>query len=260
MFETIFEHATTRGRVFDVVLFVMIAASIVIVSLESVEAVRARHGALLWALEYSVTGLFTLEYAARLYSHPRPSVYARSFFGVVDLVSILPTWIGLLVPGAQAFVLLRTLRLLRIFRVLKLARFVSEGNVLARALRASGPKIAVFLITVLCTVTVCGAAMYSIEGPGTAFTSIPTGIYWAIVTLTTVGFGDVTPSTPAGQFLASLIMILGYGIVAVPTGIVSAELVRSGRALSGEVCAQCGLEEHDTDARFCKRCGTDLAA
>jgi voltage-gated potassium channel len=259
LYQTIFESDTRAGRVFDVALLVLILLSLVSVSLESVEAIHARHGVWLWRVEYTLTAVFTVEYLARLYVHPRPLVYARSFFGVVDLVSILPTWIGLFVPGAQAFVVLRSLRLVRIFRVLKLTRYVREGQVLNAALRASGPKILVFLITILCTVTICGAAMHLIEGPGSQFTSIPTGIYWAIVTLTTVGFGDVTPTTAAGRFVASLIMVFGYGIIAVPTGIITAELGRAPRPVSGQHCSRCGLEGHDADARHCKRCGASLA-
>ncbi|MEZ6016200.1 MAG: ion transporter [Planctomycetota bacterium] len=259
LYETIFEHDTVAGKAFDVALLGLIVLSLVCVSLETVDSIRATHGRALWTAEYVLTAIFSVEYMARLVAHPRPRVYARSFFGLVDLVSILPTWIGLFVPGAQTFVIVRVFRILRVFRVLKLARFVREGDVLAGALRSSWPKIAVFLITVLCTVTICGATMYLIEGRGSQFTSIPRGIYWAIVTLTTVGFGDVTPSTTLGQVIASLIMILGYGIIAVPTGIVSAELARSQKSVSGQCCSSCTLEGHDPDARFCKRCGASLA-
>jgi voltage-gated potassium channel len=258
LYEVIFESDTRTGHIFDITLLWLILLSLVAVSLESVVAVRARLGATLWAIEYSLTALFTLEYVIRLYAHPRPLVYARSLFGVVDLLSILPTWIGLLLPGAQAFVLVRSLRLLRVFRVLKLARFVREGDVLRLALRASVPKIVVFLISIFCTVTICGAAMYLIEGPGSQFTSIPSGIYWAIVTLTTVGYGDVVPTTTSGHVMASFIMVLGYGVIAVPTGIISAELARAPRPVSGQQCSRCGLEGHDADARHCKRCGASL--
>lgn len=259
LYETIFESDTPAGRTFDVVLLGLILLSLVSVSLESVEEIHARHGVTLWRIEYALTAIFTIEYAARLFAHPRPFVYARSFFGIVDLLSILPTWIGLFVPGAQAFVLVRILRILRIFRVLKLTRFVREGDVLRMALRASLPKILVFLISILCTVTICGATMYLIEGPGSQFTSIPTGIYWAIVTLTTVGYGDVVPTTTAGHFMASMIMVLGYGVIAVPTGIITAELGRASRPVSGQCCSRCSLEGHDADARHCKRCGASLA-
>lgn len=259
LYETIFESDTGIGRAFDIALLGLIVVSLVAVSIESVPSIRARHGVTLWRIEYALTALFTLEYAARLYAHPRPLVYARSFFGVVDLLSILPTWIGLIVPGAQTFVLVRSVRLLRVFRVLKLTRFVREGDVLRAALRASVPKILVFLIAILCTVTICGATMHVIEGPDSNFTSIPIGIYWAIVTLTTVGYGDVIPTTTAGHFMASMIMVLGYGVIAVPTGIITAELGRATRPVSGQHCSRCGLEGHDADARHCKRCGASLA-
>lgn len=259
LYETIFESDTRTGRTFDVVLLGLILVSLFCVSLETVEAIHIPFGTTLWRIEYALTGIFTLEYAARLYSHPRPGVYARSFFGVVDLMSILPTWIGLLVPGAQAFVLVRSLRMLRIFRVLKLTRYVREGDVLQSALRASVPKIVIFLITILCTVTLCGAMMHLIEGPQSQFSSIPKGIYWAIVTLTTVGYGDVLPVTAAGHVMASMIMVFGYGIIAVPTGIITTEIARASRPVSGQHCSRCGLEGHDADARHCKRCGASLA-
>jgi len=258
LFETIFEHDTGHGRLFDIVLIALILASLITVSLESVESIRSLHGPTLRVIEYSLTAIFTLEYLARLYSHPRPGLYARSFFGVVDLVSVLPIWLALFVPGAQTFVVVRALRILRIFRVLKLAHFVSESDALALALKASLPKIIVFLITILCTVTMCGAAMYLIEGPTSHFTSIPVGIYWAIVTLTTVGYGDVVPTTTTGHFMASVIMVMGYGIIAVPTGIVTAELARAPRPIRGQCCARCGLEGHEADARHCRRCGASL--
>ena len=258
IYEVIFEHDTSLGKSFDVLLIALILVSLVAVMLETVEPIEALHGPELRALEYALTAFFTLEYALRLYSHPHPGVYARSFFGVIDLLSILPTWIGLFVPGAQTFVVLRALRIVRVFRVLKLGRFVSEGEVLRVALIASLPKIVVFLVTILCTVTICGSAMYIIEGPDSQFTSIPRGVYWAIVTLTTVGFGDVTPTSTAGQIVASFIMVMGYGIIAVPTGIVSAELARTPKPVSGHCCSGCGSEDHEPDAAFCKRCGTNL--
>ena len=258
IYEVIFEHDTGVGRLFDVSLIVLILVSLVAVMLETVEPIAAEHGRTLRTLEYVLTGFFTLEYAIRLYSHPHPKVYARSFFGVIDLISILPTWIGLFIPGAQTFAVFRALRIVRVFRVLKLGRFVSEGEVLRQAVIASVPKIVVFLVTILCTVTICGSAMYLIEGPESQFTSIPRGVYWAIVTLTTVGFGDVTPTSTPGQVVASFIMVMGYGIIAVPTGIVSAELARAPKPVSGQCCSGCGSEDHDTDAEFCKRCGTSL--
>ena len=184
--------------------------------------------------------------------------YARSFFGVVDLLSILPTYLSLLVPGAHSLLVIRSLRLLRIFRVLKLTHFVGEAQTLRRALRASARKIAVFVVTVLTLVLIIGAAMYLIEGPTRGFTSIPISIYWAIVTMTTVGYGDLAPQTVLGRMLASVVMIVGYGIIAVPTGIVTAELTSLGRAVSTQACPVCGLGGHDPDARHCKYCGAPL--
>lgn len=261
LYETIFEHDTRAGALFDLSLLVVIVLSIAVVMLESVRAIQLEHGALLRAAEWALTGIFTAEYLLRLYCHPRPAVYARSFFGVVDLLAIVPTYVAALVPGAQALLVVRTLRLLRIFRVLKLVHFVREAKELKSALHASVPKIIVFIITVVCLTTISGSIMYLVEGPEHGFHSIPRSVYWAIVTLTTVGYGDISPETPFGQFLSSLIMIMGYGVIAVPTGIVSAELARSGnddKGVSGQVCTRCGNGDHDTDAQFCKLCGESL--
>ncbi len=261
--EIIFEADTPAGRAFDVVLLVAIVASVVAVSLESIDPAaapwRARWGPWLRAAEWLFTVLFSVEYALRLTCVRRPFAYARSFFGVVDLLAVLPTYLSLVLPGAQSLLVIRALRLLRVFRVFKLAHFLAEARVLRSALAASRPKIVVFLGTVLTIVLIVGATMYLVEGRASGFDSIPRGMYWAIVTLTTVGYGDISPQTPLGQALASVVMILGYGIIAVPTGIVTVELGRaSRRSVTTQACPSCAAEGHDADARFCKYCGARL--
>ena len=260
VFETIFEHDTRAGSVFDLVLLLFIITSIVVVMLESVTSYRLRYGEELRAIEWALTIAFTIEYVTRLVCHPNPRIYARSFFGVVDLLAILPTYIAAVVPGAQALVVVRMMRLVRVFRILKLAHFVRQADELKRALHASLPKITVFVITVISLTTISGSAMYLIEGADHGFSNIPESVYWAIVTLSTVGYGDISPETPCGKFVASLIMIMGYGVLAVPTGIVGAELVRGSvlPEVSGQSCTGCGFERHDADADYCKRCGTHL--
>jgi voltage-gated potassium channel len=258
--EVIFEADTPAGRAFDIVLLVAIVASVLAVLLESVPSVRAGYGRALWAVEWGFTILFTVEYGLRLLSVRRPARYARSFFGVVDLLAVLPTYLSVLLPGTQAFLVVRALRLLRVFRILKLAEFLGEARVLTTALKASARKILVFLETVLILVLIIGSLMYLVETPESGFTSIPQSIYWAIVTLTTVGYGDIAPQTVLGRILASMVMILGYGIIAVPTGIVTVELSQAGRhqAVSTQACPNCGAEGHDADARHCKHCGSSL--
>ena len=255
----VFESDTPAGKAFDVGLILAIAVSIAAVMLESMAQVRARHGTALLAVEWTLTGLFTLEYALRLTCSPNPRRYARSFFGLVDLLSVLPTYLSVLLPGAQALLVIRTLRILRVFRVLKLAHYVRESEDLMRALAASRRKIAVFLFAVCTMVIVFGAAMYLIEGPENGFSSIPRGVYWAIVTLTTVGYGDIRPQTDLGQALAAAIMILGYGIIAVPTGIVTAQLTRVAHEPPARRCANCSFERHVEGARHCAGCGAPLA-
>jgi len=259
MLEIIFEADTPAGKAFDVVLLWLIVASVVAVMLESVASVRSEYGSWLRWAEWGFTLLFTAEYVARLACVHSPLRYARSFFGLVDLAAILPTYLSLVLPGAQTLLVIRVLRLLRVFRVLKLARFLSEANVLVTALRSSRHKVTVFVGTVLCLVLIMGSAMYLIEGPDNGFTSIPRGMYWAIVTMTTVGYGDIAPSSVAGQVLAAAAMILGYAIIAVPTGIVSAELVQSARRpVTTRVCSECLSEGHETTAAYCKDCGAAL--
>ncbi len=258
--EIIFEADTPAGRLFDFALIWLILLSVATVILESVRHVREQYGELLYALEWLFTLLFTVEYLLRLMSVRRPLRYATSFFGVVDLLAIIPNYVSIFVPGSQYLLVVRILRLLRIFRLLKLAEYITEADTLRRALRASRRKISVFLSAVLLLVVIIGALMYVIEGEEHGFTSIPISIYWAIVTLTTVGYGDISPRTPFGQMLASLVMIIGYGIIAVPTGIVSVELAQATRQqnVTTQSCPACGAEGHDADAHCCKYCGATL--
>jgi voltage-gated potassium channel len=258
--EIVFEADTPAGRAFDVALLVAILASLATVVLESIPEVRARHGAALRVAEWTFTALFTVEYALRLASVDRPARYATSFFGVVDILAILPTYASLLFPGAQSLVAIRTLRLLRVFRILKLARFVADAQLLMTAVRHSLSKITIFVGTVLTIVAIMGSLMYVIEGPEHGFDSVPHGMYWAIVTMTTVGFGDITPKTGLGRFFASLLMLIGYGVLAVPTGIFSAELLAMSRErpVTTQACPACSSYGHDPDARHCKYCGAAL--
>jgi len=260
VYRVIFEHATPAGRAFDLVLLVLILASVVAVLLESVPLLRVRWGAELLAVEWAFTILFSIEYVLRLLSVRRPLAYARSFFGLIDLVAVLPTYLSLLLPGSQVLLILRAVRLLRVFRILKLGRFLGEELVLIRALRASIRKIVIFIGAVLVLVLVLGSLMYLVEGPQGGFTSIPMSIYWAIVTMTTVGYGDLVPQTVLGRMLASLVMMIGYGIIAVPTGIVTVEMGLASRRAAAHRCPACGLTGHDDDAAHCKRCGERLPA
>ncbi|NVJ49041.1 MAG: ion transporter [Gammaproteobacteria bacterium] len=247
------------GKAFDIVLIVSILLSVVAIMLDSVEAIRLQFGHWLWLIEWGFTLLFTLEYGLRLICVRKPWLYARSFYGLVDLLSIIPTYLTLILPGAKYMLVIRILRVLRLFRILKLAEYVGEANVLLKALSNSRHKILVFLYTVLTLVVVFGSTLYVVEGAASGFTSIPKSVYWAIVTLTTVGYGDIAPVTPLGQFIAAAIMIMGYGIIAVPTGIYSAELVRAYTGQEhNEACATCGRNGHDFDAVYCKHCGHAL--
>lgn len=259
LFEVIFEADTPVGRWFDIVLIVAILLSVATVMLDSVGSIRARHGRWLYAVEWFFTILFTIEYFLRLLCVGRPVRYAVSFFGIVDLLAIVPTYLSVAVYGSRYLAVVRVLRVLRVFRVLKLGHHTKEASVLKKALYASRRKILVFLAVVLTLVVVIGALMYVVEGAQNGFTSIPAGVYWAIVTLTTVGYGDISPQTSLGQFLAALVMILGYSIIAVPTGIVTVELSQAGSAASNtQACPRCSAEGHDSDARHCKFCGASL--
>lgn len=258
-YRIIFHSDKFYEKLFDVVLIGAIVMSVGAVMLESVEGIRANHGALLYRLEWLFTILFSAEYALRLYVARRPLRYMRSFFGMVDLLSILPTFLDLIFPGARYLMLFRALRVLRIFRILKMVQYVGEANLLYRALRASGRKIIVFTFSVVTLVAILGSIMYLVEGPEHGFTSIPKGVYWAIVTLTTVGYGDISPQTPMGQAVASVVMIIGYGIIAVPTGIVTAEIALATREQRRtRRCSSCPEIDHMPDARFCRSCGSGL--
>lgn len=257
--EIIFEADTKAGKLFDIILLVSILASVVVVMLDSVATIKAEYGDSLIIAEWTFTILFSIEYLLRLYSKGLPTKYARSFFGIVDLVSILPTYLSLVFPGTQYFITIRLLRMLRVFRVLKVVQYLGEAKQLSDALKASKRKILVFLFTVVIIVIIVGSLIYLIEGEENGFTSIPRSIYWAIVTLTTVGYGDISPQTPLGQILASIIMIMGYGIIAVPTGIVTSELTKINKdKITTQVCPSCSAEGHDKDAVYCKFCGNDL--
>jgi voltage-gated potassium channel len=254
----IFEAETPSGKWFDILLIASILISVFTVMLDSVTSINLRFGAFLTAVEWFFTIVFSIEYILRLICVGRPFLYATSFFGVVDLMAIIPTYMSLFLPGSEYLIVVRILRILRIFRVLKLVQYLGEAIILMKALRASSRKIVVFLFTVLTLVIILGSLMYLIEGAEHGFTSIPRSIYWAIVTLTTVGYGDISPQTNIGQLLASFIMILGYSIIAVPTGIVTVELSQVSSRKTTRSCRECSAEGHDIDAEFCKYCGAKL--
>lgn len=264
-FDIIYRHDTPSSRNFDLLLIGLILASVLVIMFDSVASIHARWSGWLYGLEWLFTVLFTLEYALRLAVVRRPWRYALSSWGLIDLLSILPSYLSLLLPGGQSLLVVRILRILRLFRILKLTQYVEEGGVLMGALWRSRRKIFVFICAVLTVVVIFGALMYVIEGPEHGFTSIPTGMYWAIVTMATVGFGDIAPSTTAGRFVTSILILIGYSIIAVPTGIYTAELASSLREAGHEQryrdrrgCPQCGLEGHDPDAMFCRHCGHHL--
>ncbi len=254
----IFEAETKNGKIFDVVLIFFILLSVVIVMLDSMEEVRIAYQNELYVAEWFFTIIFSIEYILRILALSRPLAYAKSFFGIVDLLSILPTYLGFFLPGTHYLVTIRILRILRVFRVLKLVQYVGESTTLIKALVASKRKIIVFLFAVLTSTIILGSMIYIVEGKENGFTSIPRSIYWAIVTLTTVGYGDISPQTNFGQFIASIAMIMGYGIIAVPTGIVTVEMSKAMKATNTQNCINCGFDEHDNDAKFCKICGKSL--
>ncbi|MGB1658158.1 MAG: ion transporter, partial [Longimicrobiales bacterium] len=237
-----------------------IIASVSVVMMDSVSGLRSRYGPELLVIEWAFTLLFTLEYVVRIWCVKNVRAYVFSFFGIIDLLSVLPTYLSLLLPGGQYLAVIRVLRVVRVFRVFKLVRFLGEASLLSVALRNARYKIAVFLVTVLCIVIVVGSVMYLVEGPEGGFTSIPKGVYWAIVTLTTVGYGDVAPTSALGQALAAFVMILGYGIIAVPTGIVTAEIASlpGGGGYHAIPCPSCENIEVDPDAKYCRFCGVSL--
>lgn len=256
--EIIFEADTLGGKIFDVALLIAILGSISVVMLDSVQSIREQHGQLLSVLEWIFTISFTAEYLIRIWIIRKPWKYIFSFYGLIDLISILPTYLGLFAIQSSSLLILRSIRLLRVFRVLKLVQFLGEAQLLFKALRDSGYKITVFLLTVLTFTIIFGTIMYQVEGAENGFSNIPKSVYWAIVTLTTVGYGDIAPQTVLGQSIASIIMILGYGIIAVPTGLVTAELVRGAKKPNTMSCPSCSLEGHDSDAVHCKFCGYKL--
>ena len=259
----IFEAETTAGRRFDLWLIALIVLSVLVVMADSVQSLHERFRVGFSTLEWLFTVVFTLEYIARLACHPQPLRYASSFFGVVDLLSVLPTYLALVIPEVHALIDVRVLRLLRVFRILKLAAYVSEYQSLLAALAASRRKILVFLSTVLMVVVVLGTVMYVVEGPANGYINIPTSVYWAITTMTTVGFGDITPKTDLGRLISSVVMLLGWGTLAVPTGIVTSEMAVRRQASESPItgrgaCTVCQSEGHRQDARHCYHCGASL--
>ena len=255
--EVIFEADTFAGKIFDVGLLIAIILSIIVVMLESVPSLSAKYHDIFSVIEWIFTGFFTIEYIARIISIGKPAKYIFSFYGIIDLLSILPTYLSIFIVGSESLMVIRAVRLLRIFRILKLARFLKESKQLGDSLRASRHRILVFLLAVLTLATILGTVMYLVESADAGFTSIPRSIYWAIITLTTVGYGDIAPITPLGQFIASIVMIMGYAIIAVPTGIVTAELMNSkgSSKVTSKSCIQCSAEGHDANAAYCKNCG-----
>ncbi|MDA0145261.1 ion transporter [Vibrio sp. RW] len=260
LYVIIFGTHTPAGRAFDISLIIAIVASLIVLILESIPSVATEWSQQLRYIEYSFTALFTLEYLLRLYCSPNPKSYATSFFGVVDLLAILPTYIAIFFPGASFMGVIRLLRVMRIFRILKLIRYLQDSNILMRSLLMARRKIFIFFSTVGILVTIFGALIFIIEGPENGFTSIPQSIYWAIVTITTVGYGDITPQTAFGKAIASLTMLLGYSILAVPTGIITAELSNEMNSHKELVkCPNCNRSGHDSDAMYCKHCASELA-
>ena len=258
LYEIIFEADTPAGKLFDVVLLIVILISVALVMIESVPTIRIEHRSLLKTMEWIITGIFTIEYFLRIIIIRKPLRYIFSLYGIIDFLSVIPTYVGLFIVGSHSLVVIRILRMLRVFRILKITRYTQAGRSLARALWASREKIGVFIFFVAVLVVVIGTVMYIIEGEEHGFTSIPRGIYWAIVTLTTVGYGDISPQTPLGQFVASIVMIMGYAIIAVPTGIVTAEIIKPSTKENTQVCPHCLYDKHEDDAVFCKKCGTEL--
>lgn len=258
--DTIYESNTPAGKAFDIALLILIIASITVVMLDSVNTFNKNYGSFFYILEWVFTILFTLEYILRLVSIKRPYLYATSFLGIIDLLAIIPTYLSIFFIGAQPLLVLRILRLIRIFRIFKLSHFLSEMEFLSESMRASLKKISIFMLIVLSIVVILGSVMYLVEAGENGFQSIPDSIYWAIVTITTVGYGDISPVTSLGKFIASIIMFIGYSIIAVPTGIVTTEMASAirKRKHSNETCPGCGREGHDRDAKFCKFCGSHL--
>ena len=264
-FRVIFRHHERDERGFDLILLGAIVVSVIVALLDSVGLLHARYGKIFYALEWVFTILFTLEYLLRLSLVRRPMRYALSFYGLIDLMAALPTYISLFVVGADHLLVIRVLRILRVFRILEMVEYSNEGSELMRALYASRRKIGMFVLFVLLITVVFGAVMYLVEGPANGYSSIPHAMYWAIVTMATVGFGDITPQTPLGQFITSIRILIGYGIIAVPTGIFGAHLIQAnlqarnaGKVQGADACSRCGEATHHDEARFCHRCGERL--
>ena len=260
LFHLIFESDTPGAKAFDIALIVAILLSVTVILLGSIEIYAERYGHIFFYIEWAFTLLFSLELLVRLYCLERPTVYLKSFYGIVDVVAIIPTWLVLLVPGAHGLVIVRILRVLRIFRILRLMEFVGEGRLLLDALKRSLRQILLFFSSILMVVTLFAALMYTIESPEAGFTSIPMSMYWAIVSMTAVGYGDVVPATSLGKAITVILMLIGYSIIAVPTGVFSAQVIRSIREdrYSEEACPGCGHDRHEKRARYCLRCGTWL--
>jgi voltage-gated potassium channel len=258
--EIIYESETTAGKIFDIALLILIVSSIIVVMLDSISKWHLAYGHLFYELEWVFTAVFTIEYLLRLVCIKKPWRYVFSFLGLIDLLAIIPSYLSFIIAGAQSLLVLRALRLLRIFRIFKLSHFLSEMQFLGGAIKSSMRKISIFMLAVLTLVIIMGSVMYLVEKDQNGFNSIPDSIYWAIVTITTVGYGDISPVTPAGKFIASIIMLMGYGIIAVPTGIVTTEMAMAVRKKQtrAEACLSCGREGHDADAKFCKYCGAKL--
>lgn len=260
--EIIFEADTKEGKLFDIVLLIFIVLSVIVVMLESVQSLNEGYRKTFYVLEWIFTGFFTVEYVLRLYSVYKPVKYATSFFGIIDLAAILPTYLSFFLPGSQSLIVIRALRLMRVFRIFKMINFLNHGKVISDALKNSRPKILIFMTFVVVIVCIFGSLMYIVEGPtNDKFDSIPRSMYWAIVTMTTVGYGDISPTTNLGQFISALIMLLGYAVIAVPTGIVSSEISKSdsqNTEKSTQACRFCSKEGHDEDAIHCKYCGEEL--
>ena len=257
LYTVIFGHETKWGKRFDEYLIATILLSVLTVILASVPSLSTRFGAHFYAIEWCFTIIFTVEYGLRLTCHSQPLRYARSFFGVIDILAVIPTYLDLFLPGTHVLVVIRIFRVLRVFRILRLIQFIGEANQLINALRSSFKKITVFLMFIMSLVVLLGSIMYLVEGSDNGFTSIPVGIYWAIVTMTTVGYGDISPATPLGRAFAALVMVLGYAIIAVPTGIVTVELGKAGKE-ELVICPNCPDRNHQKTATFCKSCGSAL--
>lgn len=258
--EVIFEADTRAGKLFDVVLLILILGSVAIVMMESVDSIKEEHGQILNLIEWVLTILFSIEYGIRIIAIKKPLKYIFSFYGLIDLLSILPTYLGLFITGASSMAAIRSIRLLRVFRILKLARYLKEAAAFKSILIAMRPKIIVFLVAIFSIVTIMGTIIYMIEDPKDGFTSIPRCVYWAVVTLTTVGYGDIAPQTVLGQVFASLIMVMGYSIIVIPTVFVVTSSMLSSREtmLNTQSCPSCSKEGHDNNAEFCKYCGDSL--